>query len=405
MRKRDIVIAGAGPSGATAAYYCAKAGLDAVLMDKNRFPRKKPCGGGLCPHIKRFRFIDEKFFSVPSNRSTIFSPSMKESMEYDPGRPIFYQVEREEFDNHICEKAQKAGAEFIQDTTVKSVEREAESMLINTDRGIFKADIVLGAAGVFGPVAKYVREQNGLPPKWSDSELAFCLVTEIPLGEREVVKTYGEDRRVLMHFLEYIYGGYGWVFPKKEKVNIGMGTFMDVIKSYGTKKAFNMYIKLLIRDGFLPQKLPDYKLRGGMFPYKGPLSSSICDNAMLLGDAAGFVSPVSGEGIFFAMDSGRLAARTLKTAFKRGDMRKSSLLSYHDACMREWGKDLQFLVSLHDSLINNAERSIRYAARDPILRDMFADVMTFNQPPRKLRSAIMRRLAIDFLKVDLLRMR
>ncbi|MEE9152404.1 MAG: NAD(P)/FAD-dependent oxidoreductase [Thermoplasmata archaeon] len=405
MKKRDVVIAGAGPSGATAAYYCAKAGLDTVLIDKNRFPRQKPCGGGLCPHIKRFKFIDEKFFSIHSNRSTLFSPSMKESMDYDPGRPIFYQVERKEFDNHICEKAQEAGAEFIQGTTVKSVERKDGGMLINTDRGFFKADIVLGATGVFGPVAKYVREQNNLPPRWSDSELAFCLVTEIPIGEKEVVKRYGEDRRVLMHFLEYVYGGYGWVFPKKEKVNIGMGTYLDVIKSYGIKKAFNRYIKLLVGDGFLPKKLPDYRPLGGMFPYKGPLPSSVCDNVMLLGDAAGFVSPLSGEGIFFAMDSGRLAAKTLRSAFKRGDLKKSTLSSYHNACMREWGKDLQLLVSLHRTLINNAERSVRYAARDPKLKDMFADVMTFNQSPRKLRSSIMTRLVIDFLKVDLLRMK
>ena len=405
MRKRDVVIAGAGPSGATAAYYCAKAGLDVVLIDKDLFPRQKPCGGGLCPHIKRFKFIDDKFFSVPSNRSTLFSPSMKESMDYDPGRPIFYQVEREEFDNHICEKAQEAGAEFIQGTTVKSVERKAEGMLINTDRGFFKADIVLGATGVFGPVAKYVRKQNGLPPRWSNSELAFSLVTEIPIGEKEVVKRYGEERRVLMHFLEYVYGGYGWVFPKKEKVNIGMGTYLDVIKSYGTKKAFNRYIKLLVEDGFLPKKLPDYRPLGGMFPYNGPLPSSVCDNVMLLGDAAGFVSPLSGEGIFFAMDSGRLAAKTLRAAFKRGDLSKSALLSYHDVCMREWGKDLQFLASLHPTLINNAERSVRYAARDPKLKDMFADVMTFNQSPRKLRSSIMTRLVMDFLKIDLLRMK
>jgi geranylgeranyl reductase family protein len=403
MIKRDVVIAGAGPSGATAAYYCAKAGLDTVLMDKNQFPRQKPCGGGLCPHIKRFEFIDQKFFSVPSSTSTLFSPSMKESMDYDPGRPILYQVEREEFDNHICEKAQEAGAEFIQKTTVKSVERKADGMLINTGRGFFKADVVLGATGVFGPVGKYVREQNGLPPRWRDSELAFCLVTEIPIGEKEVVKRYGEDQRALMHFLKYVYGGYGWVFPKKQNVNIGMGTYLDEIKSYGAKKAFNRYIKLLQEDGFLPKNLPDYRLLGGMFPYKGPLDSSVCDNVMLLGDSAGFVSPLSGEGIFFAMDSGRLAAKTLKVAFKRDDLSKSALLSYHDACMQEWGKDLQLLVRLHPTLINNAERSVRYAARDPKLKDMFADVMTFNQSPRKLRSSIMARLVLDFLKIDLLR--
>jgi geranylgeranyl reductase family protein len=405
MKKRDVVIAGAGPSGATAAYYCAKAGLDTVFMDKDRFPRQKPCGGGLCPHIKRFDFIDERFFSVPSKTSTLFSPSMKESMDYEPNRPIFYQVERKEFDNHLCEKAQEAGAEFIQETTVRSVERKAEGMLITTDKGVFEADCVLGATGVFGPVAKYVREQNNLPPKWRNSELAFCLVTEIPLGEKEVVKRYGEDRRVLLHFLEYVHGGYGWVFPKNEKVNIGMGSYLDVLKSYGTKKAFNRYIKLLVEDGFLPNELPDYRILGGMFPYKGPLPSIVCDNVMLLGDSAGFVSPFSGEGIFFAMDSGRLATKTLEIAFKQDDLSKSTLLSYHDACMREWGKDLQLLVKLHPTLIDNAERSVRYAARDPKLKDMFADVMTFYQSPRKLRGSIMRRLALDFFKIDLLRMR
>jgi geranylgeranyl reductase family protein len=405
MKKRNVVIAGAGPAGSTAAYYCAKEGFDTLLLDKSKFPRQKACGGGLCPHVTRFDFIDKKFFSVPSNTSTLFSPSKKESMDYDPGRPIFYQVDRMEFDNHLVEKAQDAGSEFIQKTEVRSVKRNGVDMDITTDSGVFNAQCVLGATGVFGPVARYVRKQNHLPPKWSNSELAFCLVTEIPLGEKEIVKRYGENRRALLHFLEYIYGGYGWVFPKKDKVNIGMGTYLDVFKSYGTKKAFSQYITLLVEDGFLPKTLPDYKILGGMFPYKGPLSSMVCDNAMLLGDSAGFVSPFSGEGIFFAMDSGRIAAETLQTAFKQGNLSKSILSSYQDACMQEWGKDLKLLVSLHPTLINKAERSVRYASRDPKLKDMFADVMTFNQSPRKLRGSIMTRLVLDFLKVDLLKMK
>lgn len=405
MKKRDVIIAGAGPSGATAAFYCARAGLDVLLIDRDHFPRQKPCGGGICPHIKAFDFIDERFFSVPSTRCTFYSPSLKEVMEYDPGRPVFYQVEREQFDNHICEKAQEAGAEFIQGTEVRSIEKKDEAMQVNTSTGELKADVVLGAEGVFGSVAKYVRRQNGLPHRWNNAELAFCLVTEIPMKENEIVSRYGEERKFLAHFLDSVHGGYGWVFPKKDKVNIGMGAAVDVIRSYGPKKAFREYINLLIRDGYLPLGLPNYELKGGMLPYKGPLSSIVCDNVMLLGDAAGFVSPISGEGIFFAMDSGRLAAETLRSAFKRGDLGKTVLSGYHDVCMREWGEDLRLLVKLHTRLINNAERTLRYASRDPLFRDVLMDTLTFNRPPHKLWGSVMRRLAVGLIRYDILRMR
>lgn len=100
MKKYDVVIAGAGPGGSTSAYYLSKAGLKVCLLDRDKFPRFKACGGGLCPHITKFDFIDKKYYKTFSKSATIHSPSLKYIVNYSPQKIIFYQVDRKDFDYH-----------------------------------------------------------------------------------------------------------------------------------------------------------------------------------------------------------------------------------------------------------------------------------------------------------------
>ncbi len=398
MAKYDVIVAGAGPGGASAAYYLAKAGIKTALVDQDTFPRYKPCGGGLCPHCEEFKWIDRKYFGPGSNVATIFSPSLKYEAYYDPGSPIFYEADREQFDNHLYEKALDAGAEFVH-ANIKGIKK---GMVVETDGKPIKGRTVIGATGVYGPIAKYVRKKIGLPQRWDNDQLGSCMLTEFKVGEDFIEEIYSEDRRALMFFLKFIRGGYGWVFPKQDSLNIGVGTHFNTVRAYGAHKAHADFMSILKKKKLLPKKVPKFEVKGGQVPFRGPLKKFVCDNVILIGDAAGFASPMSAEGIYFAIESGRLAAKSLEANLQTDTLSTKDFTGYHKDCMTGFGKDLNILVDAHELMVNNAETSVRIASYDDKLRDMFAELLSFRRPPSKLIGPAKRRMAMMIAKEKML---
>jgi len=401
MKKYDVVIAGAGPGGSTAAYNLSKAGLDICLLDKANFPRFKACGGGLCPHISKFSYIDNEFLKISSKSSTIYGPSLKYSMNYSPKRSLFYQINRNSFDHHLCLKAQEYGTDFLQKQYVKSIEKHDSNMIVKTKNSSYSCKLVIGATGVYGPIAKYLRKVENLPIRWNPSEIAFCLLTEIPMKEHELVDRFSEDRTVILFFLDKIKGGYGWVFPKKSSVNIGMGTLLNIFKLVDPISSFKEFIKQLISLGYLSKNLPSYKIHGGILPCKGPIPKNVTNNVILIGDSAGFVSPLTGEGIFFAMDSGKIASEVIIESFEKETFHSKQLKKYSYLCRKSWGKDLYKLIKLKSLLEKNIDKGIRYSILDNKLSIMLEKLMTFEKSPSELNSPIIRRYLFDFIRFDL----
>lgn len=390
MKEYDVVIAGAGPAGSTSAYYLAKSGLRVCLLDRCYFPREKTCGGGLCSHVSKFSFIDKSFFKTASSAATIYGSRALSGVEYAADREIVYQTDRKYFDHHLCLHAVKAGADFIENERVTNLQREGHRLHVYTSGGKYTGRAVIGAGGVFCPVATSVRKQNGLPSSWDTGQLFYCLVSEIPVDESEIEKRFGKGRNCVLFFPDHIRGGYAWAFPKKNSVNAGLGSYISALKSYGAFKAFYEYIDLLKHLDYLPQEQPCADIKGGVLPAAGPLKKTYTDNILLAGDAAGFVSAFSGEGIYYAMDSGRIASEVLLRSFEKGRLDAEQLSSYQSIWTRKWGRDLKMLSRFNGFLHDNVERIIRYARNDEKFLDLAGGIMMMEERPTKSLLKVMR---------------
>jgi flavin-dependent dehydrogenase len=130
----DVIVVGAGPAGSTAAKFLSEKGAKVLLIDKDKFPRDKPCGGGLCKHITEFDYIREKIEKDSSNflesicvRGKIVSPSTQYTTDYLSETPLFYNVRRKKFDYELVQFAIDAGADFLENCKVKEVFTSQES--------------------------------------------------------------------------------------------------------------------------------------------------------------------------------------------------------------------------------------------------------------------------------------
>ena len=397
LEKYDVIIVGGGPGGATAAYNLAKAGISVCIIDKNAFPRDKVCGGGLCAHIRKFDYVDDIFFKTVSTSAVVYSPSQKHIIDYSPGKDLIYQVNRLDFDDHLIMHAKAQGAVVFEKQKVETIERIKGGIIVETKNMKFKGKVAIGAGGVFCPLSKFV----GVTKNSS----AFCMVEEIPLSAKEIVDRYTEERKSVLFFLENITGGYGWIFPKKESVNIGVGTYSNIMKEHGALKAYHSYHKTLKQLGYLPENHEPQNIKGAMLPFGGIRDKIVIDNVLLVGDSAGFVSPISGEGIYYAMDSGRIAAEVIIDSMRDDDFREAKLKKYYDICLNEWGEDIQLLNKYHKLLVNNSERSLRYAEHDEDFLDLIGGLMLMEEKPTEVKYELIKKMISCFFRIDILKVK
>ena len=349
----------------------------------------------MCAHIRKFDYIDDIFFKTVSTAATVYSPSQKHVAEYSPKKDLIYQVNRLDFDNHLIMLAKAQGAVVFEKHKVETVERIKDGIIVETKNMKFKGKVAIGAGGVFCPLSK--------PIGGTRNSNAFCMVEEIPLSDKEIVDRYTEERKSVLFFLENIPGGYGWVFPKKESVNVGVGTYSNIMKEHGAFEAYYSYHKTLKQLGYLPENHEPQNIKGAMLPFGGIRDKIVTDNILLIGDSAGFVSPISGEGIYYAMDSGRIAAEVIIGSLEEGDFREIKLKKYYDICLNEWGRDIQLLNKYHKLLVNNSERSLRYAEYDERFLDLIGGLMLMEKRPTEIKYELIRKMVSCFLKVDILK--
>lgn len=309
----DVIIVGAGPAGATA----AKSLLDqrpqtqVLLLDKApRFPRKKPCGGYISAEIfDHFPYLkgnDGYFVESESYLGILHSPDLRYQVS---GRTRMLGVLRETFDAYLVGLAQQAGAQIGMRSRVIDVKPNSNQVRVEIEDGRqLTAKCVVGADGAASPVAR----RSGLHQGWQPNEVCRTIVKEFPVQPEYILDQYGADRPI--HLLLKFNGipGYAWVFPKAHSINVGLGCFADYpirLVDY-----FKVLIRLLNKREMLPIDATIKGLEAGICPTIGPIAKTQGNRVLLVGDAAGFVSPSTGAGIVPGMQSGHLAATTLVEA-------------------------------------------------------------------------------------------
>ncbi|MGW6362176.1 geranylgeranyl reductase family protein [Streptomyces sp. NPDC055092] len=291
----DVVIVGAGPAGASAAYAAAVAGRSVLLLEKAELPRYKTCGGGI---IGPSRDALPPGFELPFRDridAVTFSLDGKFTRTRRSRHMLFGLVNRADFDHQLVEHAQKAGAELRTGTTVSRVEQHGSAVpdrrtvaVILQDGETILARAVVGADGSASRIGAHVGVKL--------DQVDLGLEAEIPVPE-----TVAEDwkGRVLIDWGP-MPGSYGWVFPKGDTLTVG------VISARGegaaTKRYLEDFIARLGLAGFEPSVSSGHLTR--CRADDSPLSRG---RVLVCGDAAGLLEPWTREGISFALRSGRLA--------------------------------------------------------------------------------------------------
>lgn len=295
----DVIIVGAGPAGSFCAYNLARNDISVLIIEKENLPRYKSCGGALS--IKAYNLIDFDISSVLEGKinSVTFTYKGERSISVDRPDPYTYMVMRDKFDYLLTERAREAGVKVIDGVEVKEITDKNDLVEVVTASGeTYSSRFIVGADGVFSTVSR----QIGLPGIQKE-------VVAIE-GEVSVSNTYLKKMKSTVKIeVGLIPDGYGWVFPKKDHVSVGV--FHLKKDGRRLKKLFHDF---LAKEGLVFKE--DIFYKGHVIPMSGRIKNIVKGNVILAGDAAELVDPLSGEGIYFALKSGLLAAEVISKKVK-----------------------------------------------------------------------------------------
>jgi len=360
--KYDVVIVGAGPSGSTAAKNLAENGKKVLIIDKQKFPRDKPCGGAIPTRVmKQFPYVEEFIDSI-SYGSYTHSSSLKYTLKFVREKPFLATVIRKDFDDGLVKLAVNAGATFLNSKAVKDVTTQKDKVaLLLDDNKKIEAEIVLGCDGMRSIVA----EKTNLCKKMDD--ICISVVQEQPMSTQQLQKYFTDKKIVHLFIKTQGIAGYGWIFPKKKHINIGMGQFESAVDSSkprpNLKESYKKYIKLLKEKKMLPKDFPIENVKGGTLPVF-PLKKTYSDRVLICGDAAGFINSITGEGIYYAMASGEMAANVALESLDSDDMSSEFLSKYQDLWYDKFGKDLKLLGRFNKMWGTDSEKIVRLLSKD-----------------------------------------
>lgn len=354
----DVVVVGGGPSGATAAEDLARSGHKVAFIDRDG--RIKPCGGAVPPRLIEDFFIPDAQIVAKVNTARMISPTGRQ-VDIPIENGYVGMVDREHFDEFLRKRAKDAGAHRYTGTFTK-IERDAEGThvvyrdKISGNEMKLTTKLVIGADGARSNVARAeIKDGDKIP-----YVIAYHEIIEAPAA----TATYDPAR------CDVIYDGrispdfYGWVFPHGGQASVGMGS---LIKSVDVKKAT---ADLRAASGLTDCKT--IRKEGAPIPLK-PLDC--WDNGkdvVLAGDAAGVVAPSSGEGIYYAMVGGRVAATAAAATLASGRVKDLQLA--RKLFMREHKQVFRVLGAMQNAYYRSDERRERFVS---LCHDVDVQKLTF----------------------------
>lgn len=298
MTVHDVAVVGAGPAGACAARVLAEAGARVVLLEKHALPRYKTCGGGVVGRALR---------GLPSPiRATVEATAVERSChtaDLDLGddgarmrtrrqRPLISMVMRDRFDAVLCAVAERAGAEVRPRCAVRALVIRDDRIELETMGGAVAARFVVAADGATSETARLA---GWRPPR----ACAPALEAEIRVRDADFARLADAAR----FDFGPVAAGYGWVFPKRAHLSIGVCTM---------RSGVNLHVGLARYLETLGLNHLEHVEKHGFFIPLGSRAEGVVRGRMLLaGDAASLADPVTGEGISAAIESGTLAARAI----------------------------------------------------------------------------------------------
>jgi geranylgeranyl reductase family protein len=359
----DVIVVGAGPGGATASRSCARAGLKTLLLEKERLPRYKVCGG--CLSLKAVRILGFDLGPVVENiiHGAKFTYTLRDPLCIDSQEPIGIMVMRERFDQFLVDRSLDAGVELVEGKKVLGAREVGGGIEVEWDGGgRTRCEFLIGADGAGSVVA---RSFSLLPHK--REEIGIGLQGEIPYGQ--VAEMFKEDRRRVHLDFGRVPSGYGWVFPKKEVLSVGVGGILRGGEKGNLQPYFTGFLKdlKLIRDGKVE------RVRGHRLPcFYDETFKLARDNVLLVGDAGYLMDPLTGEGVYYAVRSGMLAAEAILRSKEKGE---GPAAFYNEGVRETLLGDLKWAFHISRIIYRFPKISYRTLKRYPELGTLCAQVL------------------------------
>ena len=361
MRIKDVIVIGAGPAGSAMATLLAQEGYSVLLLEKEVFPRDKVCGDFVSPkglfHLKKlgcYEKIASRGFT-PIRRTSVYlngSKLYEGSLPHVPGYPPFaHAIPRNELDEILFRRAQEAGAVTVEGCRVVSFHTTPTMVCVEAQkagrRRRFAGRVIIGADGANSVVARFADLMM------NDARYVFPSIRGYCRGL--------PFEQAILFVDEDFFPGFGWIFPVSGDLsNVGVGMVKETLGKHRISlkdffRRFESFIKSIANKNGKTVEINSTK--GWPIKSYGGARRNFFERGLLIGEAACFVDPISGEGIPLALESAELGFDTLKLAFERGDFSANLLSDYERRWKERWDPDLK-VSDLVVSLIRN-----RYLAK------------------------------------------
>jgi geranylgeranyl reductase family protein len=320
----DVIIVGAGPAGALLAYLLASQNARVLLIDRKHLPRDKPCGGGLTPRALALLPFDIREVIEEYTYSVEAFVNGRRAFVAHGDHPVITMVMRSRLDHFLAMKAVRAGAILEDGVSFKALYPSGDGLSIHTSEGTFKGRLLVGADGVNSRVAR---------------ALGIKIQRHVMNGvEGEIYYPDFKFPRVFQNTAHFDFGlipeGYGWIFPKRDHLSVGVLSASRRVKHL--KPYFSAY--LAAKNIHASAKVKS--LRAHLIPVSPDKRNILAtERGLLVGDAAGFADPITGEGMTYAFKGAHIASSVIMDALRSGYNR---LETYTPILRKEMGHDLIF---------------------------------------------------------------
>ena len=388
--RADLVVVGAGPGGSATAYHAARTGLSVLLLDRQKFPRDKPCGDGLMPHAAQEislmglgDWLDEphhgKFSGFSIYTQTAF---LRQKVPPTLHGPHGYVAPRRETDSRLLMRAREAGADFrggVRATRLLRTPAGNVTGVEATSNGetlFYEAPVVVAADGVGGFAGEGMKaRQNAVARRQYFENVSGPNKEDLHVFITKDMNEHG--------------AGYGWVFYFGDgRANVGAGVSTKTLERTGRnlKDFFDRFLEEPELTYWLKDAEPEgparsWSLKMGMWGAKRH-----AQGLMTVGDAASMIHPISGEGVGYAIECGRLAAAWAHEARAKGDYSAATLSGYERQLRRKRAREHLSGYALTNLVPNLGmiEPLFKACEKDPDARRTLVEGFTGDAPVYRL---------------------